>query len=96
MEKLTSVAAAFVVLFSLFLGTGALAQQGMTWRGGGGWGPGTPYTRMYNPQTVETVSGEVVSVENVTPMQGMAAGVHVMMKTGQETHFRAPRAELVY
>jgi len=84
MKTLVTVVAA-LMLFSFFIGTGALAQQGQTLRGGGGWGPGTPYTRMYNPQTVELLSGEVVSVENMTPMRGMGAGVHMMMKTDKET-----------
>ena len=47
------------------------AQRGMQWRGGGGWGPGTPYARMYDPKTVQTISGSVVSVDTLTPMAGM-------------------------
>lgn len=38
--------------------------------------------RMYNPQTVETISGEVVRVDQ---MAGMAAGVHLLLKTDKET-----------
>ena len=42
----------------------SFAQKGpgMMWRGSGGWGPGSPYNRMYDPKTVETMTGEVVSV----------------------------------
>jgi hypothetical protein len=40
---------------------------------------------MYNPQTVETITGEVVSVDRVTPIKGMSYGVHILVKTGKET-----------
>jgi len=74
MKKLMTVVTIMTML-SLLSITEALAQGGIMWRGGGGWGPGTPYSRMYNLQTVETTSGEVVSVDKITPMKGMAYGV---------------------
>lgn len=83
MKKLMMVVVTMVML-SLSSGT-ALAEGGVMWKGGGGWGPGTPYGRMYNPQTVETVSGEVESVDKLTPMKGMADGVHLTVKTDKET-----------
>jgi len=63
------------------------AQRGpaMMWRGSGGWGPGTPYNRMWDPKTVETISGEVISVDRITPNKGMAGGVHMSVKTDKET-----------
>jgi hypothetical protein len=61
------------------------AQRGMDWKGGGGWGPGTQYHRMYNPDTVENIIGEVVAIDMITPMKGMSYGVHMVMKTDQET-----------
>ena len=71
----------------LFATADAFAQKGpgMMWRGSGGWGPGTPYNRMYDPKTVETVSGEIVSVSQITPNKGMGAGVHMTVKTDKET-----------
>jgi hypothetical protein len=71
----------------LFATTDSFAQKGpgMMWRGSGGWGPGTPYNRMYDPKTVETVSGEVVNVSQITPNKGMGAGVHMTVKTDKET-----------
>jgi hypothetical protein len=54
-------------------------------RGSGGWGMGGAYQRLYNPATVETVSGEVVSVDRITPMKGMGAGIHLQLKTDKET-----------
>ena len=63
----------------------ALAKRGMAWKGSGGWGSGTPYGRMYNPQTVVTIRGEVVSVDKIAPMKGMNYGVHLTLKTDKET-----------
>jgi hypothetical protein len=40
---------------------------------------------MYDLKTVETVSGEVISVDRITPMKGMSSGVHLMLKTDKET-----------
>jgi hypothetical protein len=61
-----------------------MAQPGRG-RGWGGWGPGEPYGRLYNPATVETLSGEVTKVDRFTPSQGMGYGVHLVLKTATET-----------
>lgn len=74
-----------ILVFSLFLSPAVFAQEGIQWRGGGGWGAGTPYNRMYDPKTVETITGEVVSISKITPMKGMGYGVHLMVKTDKET-----------
>jgi hypothetical protein len=68
---------------SLLLPTQSLAQRGMGWEGGSGWGAHRNYNRMYNPQTVETISGEVVSLDSNgrMPMRGMFQGVHLTLKT---------------
>ncbi|HEX5607453.1 MAG TPA: DNA-binding protein [Candidatus Binatia bacterium] len=63
----------------------AQPRQGMMWRGSGGWGPGTPYNRMYDPKAMETISGEVISIDRITPNKGMAAGIHMNVKTDKET-----------
>jgi hypothetical protein len=63
----------------------SFAARGMKWMGSGGWGSGGAYHRMYNPQTVESITGEVVSVEQITPTKGMSSGVHLMLKTEKET-----------
>lgn len=75
---------AITTFFSLLLATESSAQM-MKWKGSGGWGPGTRYNRMYDQKTVETISGEVVSVDKITPTKGMYYGVHLMVKTGKET-----------
>lgn len=69
---------------TLLLTTEAFAQ-GFRWRGGGGWGAGGQYGRLYDAKTVETVSGEVTGVQEMTPFKGMGRGVHLMLKTDKET-----------
>lgn len=63
----------------------SFAQPAMKWRGSGGWGMGSHYGRMYDPKTVETISGVVEKIEKITPMKGMSYGVHVLVKTEKET-----------
>lgn len=77
-------AIAMVATLSLFLVNESFAQRGMRMHGSGGWGAEHHYGRMYNRQTVETLSGEVVSVEKITPTRGMSQGVHLILKTAKE------------
>lgn len=72
----------------LVLSTSAAFGQptkGMKWKGSGGWGMGSQYQRMYNPATVETISGTVESIDKVRPMKGMMYGIHLLLKTDKET-----------
>lgn len=55
------------------------------WRGSGGWGMNTQYQRMYNPKTLETVTGTVESIDKIIPMKGMMYGIHLLLKTEKET-----------
>jgi hypothetical protein len=75
------------VIAMLLAGVSLYAQPrpGMMWRSSGGWGPGTSYNRMYDPKTLETITGEVVSVSRITPSKGMSAGIHMNVKTDKET-----------
>jgi hypothetical protein len=51
----------------------------------GGPGPGgAGYDRMYDPKTVETVNGEVVSVDKITD-RGTDYGLSLILKTAKET-----------
>ena len=82
MKKLITLIAIMTVFgLGVFTATDAMARMG---KGGGGWGQGTNYDRLFNPKTVETISGEVVSMEKVTPMKGMNQGVHAVVKTDKE------------
>jgi hypothetical protein len=80
--RIISIAVALSVFFVASVG---LAGPWKGWRGSGGWGMGSSYQRMYNPATVETVSGVVESVDKITPMKGMYSGIHLVLKTDKET-----------
>ena len=80
--KRISIFMATIVMFGLLSIPSTYAQFGMG--RGGGWGMGGQYQRKYNPATVETISGEVVSVDSITPLQGMSGGVHLQLKTPKE------------
>jgi len=83
--KTAKLFASALFVAGLAFTTAAIAQQGMHWTGSGGWGCGAPYGRMYDPKTVETITGEVAGIESFTPAKGMGAGVHLLLKTDKET-----------
>ena len=74
-----------VSILTLVFAAESLAQRGMKWKGSGGWGMGGQYGRIFDPKTIETVSGEVVSVDKITPSKGMSYGIHLTLKTDKET-----------
>jgi hypothetical protein len=82
MKKIMILAA---IVFVIGFASDVPAQRGMDWKGGGGWGPDTHYHRMYNPDSVENISGEVAAINMITPMRGMGYGVHMIVKTDKET-----------
>ncbi len=64
----------------------SFAQRGMgRGRGPRGWGSENEYCLMYKPDTVVTISGEVVSIEKTVPRKGMFYGVHLIVKTDEKT-----------
>jgi hypothetical protein len=69
---------ALVLILALTMACGSENQGGLGPEGGA-W-----YDRMYDRKTVETVSGEVVSVDKITD-RGMGYGVGLTLKTGKET-----------
>jgi hypothetical protein len=83
MNKIINLIAITVVLGILVVPE-VFGQRGPNGRGGG-WGAGSEYIRLYTAKTVETVSGDVVTVEHITPIKGMSYGVHIQLKTEKET-----------
>lgn len=81
-----SVWIAAAVAFATILMAGDVAGQGAPRRpgGGDGWAPGSPFNRLYDPTTVETVKGEVLAVESREPLRGMGQGFHLRLKTEKE------------
>ncbi len=82
MKKTAVYSVAALFLFFIVLSGIAYAQGG---KGGAGWGAGSSYNRLYNPKTVETLSGEVAKIEMFTPRKGMGQGIHLVLKTDKET-----------
>ncbi len=85
MKKMGSAAAFFIFFLCLVATEESFGQRGMKWQGSGNWGPSAQYGRLFNPQTVGSVSGEVEKVDTIVPMKGMSSGVHLIVKTDQGT-----------
>jgi hypothetical protein len=56
--------------------------------GSSGWGPDTPYGRLYNPAAEQTISGEAVRIATGSPMPGMASGLQLIVKTEADKTMR--------
>lgn len=54
---------------------------------GGGWGRDGAYQRMYDPKTVETVTGEVLEITYFTPRITTRQGIHLKLKSGADILF---------
>ncbi len=78
---------ALALSITICVASGSFAQGGMRRGGVPGWGG-----RMYDPKTVETVSGEVVSVEEIhgkawrqtSGGRGGGYGIHLIVKSERE------------
>ncbi len=82
--KKAKMASLIVLLILILSVSAAFAQRERGWQGSGGWGMGAQYQRIYNPATVETISGVVESVSKITPFKGMRYGIHIVLKTEKE------------
>ena len=74
-----------ILIMSLIFTTEIFSQRGMRQKGNNGWGQKSAFNKMYNPKTVETIKGEVVSIDKVMPRKGMSYGIHLMVRSGKET-----------
>lgn len=85
--KKTGILLVVIAMFCfLFVTESAFSsQRGRMSRESRSWSMGAPYGKMYSSKTVETIGGEVVSVENFTPMKGMSSGFYLTLKTEKET-----------
>lgn len=64
----------FFTLILVFLFAGNIYSQN-------GWGPGSKYNRLYDIKTIETISGSVVSSDQISPDKNMSAGIHLLLNT---------------
>ena len=72
--KKNSAVVALALALPLVVGRDGFAQHGPRAAG-----------RVYDPKTVETITGTVESVEHVPSSKGRAGGVHLLVRTDGET-----------
>ncbi len=87
MKKFAKFISLIGILALILAANAAWAQPGMGQGSGQGRGgrAGKAYNRMFNPQTVETLSGDVVRLDKSTPGKRLDYGVHITLKTAKET-----------
>jgi hypothetical protein len=74
----------FIAVALMLLAVDASAQLAIRRAGGGGWGATTQYGQKFNPNTLETHKGAVLSIEKFTPLRKMAYGYLVKLQTAKE------------
>lgn len=70
------------VVICLIAGT-ALSQP-YIWRGSGGWGAGSEYDRLFKTGNIVTLTGRIVSIDYVTPVNATQRGVMLALVTPEE------------
>ena len=73
-----------VTALSLGLIPQAWAQGGAKWGEAGAGAPAVSTCASMIRHRRETMSGEVIKVNQVSPMHGMSAGIHLLVKTDKE------------
>ena len=71
---------AIVFLFIVFC-----SSFGLTQSKNDGWESGSEFNNLFNTKTIDTLSGEIVSIDSVQPGKGMCFGIQVVVKTKTET-----------
>lgn len=80
MKRLTFKTLRLLMVIVLTINADVFAQQRNT-----GWGRNSNYGRLFNPKTVETLTGTVVAVERILLSENMSYGIHLKVKTNAET-----------
>ncbi len=65
--------------------TEAVGQTGRNQPASLGWGATSQYNRLYDPDAVKMLSGEVLGIEQFTPVGGAFPGLHLLMQDEGET-----------
>lgn len=74
-----------ISIVGLLFAIEAIAQESTIYRRSGIWTSGTQYARVFNPSTVETITGEVVSINRIKSTRGMYSGLRLILITDKET-----------
>lgn len=75
---LTAAAACLLITSALY------AQMSIKFRGSGEWCIGDKYQQIFVNSGQESVVGQVISIDTLTPMRGMSTGIAVKLKTDRE------------
>ena len=75
---------ALMVIAGLFLTTSLNAQIGIKFRGSGSWCIGDRYDQAFIVSNQETVVGQIMSIDTVTPFRDMGSGIMFVLKTERE------------
>jgi len=75
----------FLILAGLLLAMAHAQEVAIRRAGGQGWGAHTAYGKLFDPTTLVTLRGEVLSVERFTPLRQMGYGLLVVLETSTET-----------
>lgn len=84
MKHIMLVIALLVFSAGLCVPQGTASTRVKKWTGSRGWGAETPYVRLYNSKTVETINGTISAIQRFIPGRGMSAGIHLLVKSGIE------------
>ncbi|HKI76974.1 MAG TPA: hypothetical protein VKA26_00375 [Ignavibacteriaceae bacterium] len=84
MKRIISVSIIPIIMIS-FITADLYAQQFRVSKNTIGWGAGSKYNKMYNENTVVFISGKVVCLENISPINGMTCCQHILVKIGNDT-----------
>ena len=85
MTKKSLVMLTLVVLVSTLVPDDSSGQAGRNQPANRAWGATSPYNRLYDPDAVETLSGEVLGIEQFTPVGGAFPGLHLLTQDEGET-----------
>lgn len=72
------------VAVSLLLVSSLYAQMSIKFRGSGEWCLGDKYQQMFINSSQESIVGQVISIDTLTPMRGMGRGIALKLKTERE------------
>lgn len=50
-----------------------------------GWEEGSKYNKLFKITKIDTVTGFILQVENISPLQGMTQGIILKVKSGKDT-----------
>jgi hypothetical protein len=61
------------------------STTGISQKENDGWEDGSKFNSLFNTKTIDTVFGEIVSLDSVKPTKGMSYGIQLIVKTKKDT-----------